>query len=201
MTDGLDSGVGAVLQQHIDGDWRPIAYFSKNLKPAERRYSTFDRELLAIYLAIKHFHALLEGQQFHVLTDHKPVTHFLSANLDHHTLGIFITSVTFHNSLQTYIMLRVGTTRQQMHSHTEAVSQPHSPVGISFDDMAAAQKTDSEIITLQKSTSLTLEEVPLPGSSTTRICDMSTGHPRPVVPAQFHRTVLDTLHSLSHSSI
>ena len=44
------------------------------MKPAETRYSTFDRELLAIYLAIKHFQHFVEGHQFHVLTDHKPLT-------------------------------------------------------------------------------------------------------------------------------
>ena len=35
--------------------WQLLAYFSKNLKPAETRYSPYDRELLAIYMAIKHF--------------------------------------------------------------------------------------------------------------------------------------------------
>ena len=54
-TDASDVAVGAVLQQYIEGAWRPIAYFSKKLLPAETRYSTFDRELLAIYLSIRHF--------------------------------------------------------------------------------------------------------------------------------------------------
>ena len=55
MTDASDTALGAVLQQHINSEWRPIAFFSKKLKPAKTRYSTFDRELLAMYLAIKHF--------------------------------------------------------------------------------------------------------------------------------------------------
>ena len=49
MTDASDTAVGAVLQQQINGEWKPIAFFSKRLKPAETRYSIFDRELLAIY--------------------------------------------------------------------------------------------------------------------------------------------------------
>ena len=65
---------GAVLQQFVNNDWQPLAYFSKSLTPTERRYSTFDRELLGIYLAIKHFRYAVEGWQFHVLTDHKPLT-------------------------------------------------------------------------------------------------------------------------------
>ena len=40
----------------------------------EKRYSTFDRELMAVYLAIKHFRHFLEGREFHVFTDHNPLT-------------------------------------------------------------------------------------------------------------------------------
>ena len=82
MTDASDTAVGAVLQQQIDGDWQPIAYFSKKLRPAETRYSTFDRELLAIYLTIKHFRHFVEGREFYIATDHKPLTFALSTASD-----------------------------------------------------------------------------------------------------------------------
>ena len=84
MTDASDITVGAVLQQYINGTWHPIFFFSK-MKPAETRYSTFDRELLAVYLAIRHFRHFLEGCQFHVLTDHKPLTFALQARPDRHS--------------------------------------------------------------------------------------------------------------------
>jgi hypothetical protein len=55
-TDASDLAIGAELrQQQTDGDWRPIAFFSKRLAKAQRKYSTFDRELLAIYEAIRYF--------------------------------------------------------------------------------------------------------------------------------------------------
>ena len=85
MTDASDVAVGAVLQQYINGEWCPIAYFSKTLKPAETRYSTFDRELLAIYLAIKHFRYFVEGRKFHGLTDHKTLTYALASRTDRHS--------------------------------------------------------------------------------------------------------------------
>ena len=65
MTDASDKAVGAVLQQYVDDAWHPIAYFSRKLKPAETRYSAFDKELLAIYLAIKHFRHFVEGRILH----------------------------------------------------------------------------------------------------------------------------------------
>ena len=74
MTDASDTAVGAVLQQYINGTWHPISFLSRKMTPAETRYSTFDRELLAAYLAVKHFRHFLEGRHFHVLTDHKPDT-------------------------------------------------------------------------------------------------------------------------------
>ena len=55
------------------------------MKPSERRYSTFDRELLAVYLSIKHFRYFLEGRIFHVITDHKPLTFAFNASPDRHS--------------------------------------------------------------------------------------------------------------------
>ncbi|CAM0512132.1 unnamed protein product [Fasciola hepatica] len=55
VTDASDTAVGAVLQQFIDDSWQPSAFFSKRLQPAESRYNTFGRELLAIYLGIRRF--------------------------------------------------------------------------------------------------------------------------------------------------
>jgi hypothetical protein len=43
------------------------------LSGAGTRYSTFDRELLAAFSAVRHFRVLLEGRQFRLLTDHKPL--------------------------------------------------------------------------------------------------------------------------------
>jgi RNase H-like domain found in reverse transcriptase len=40
----------------------------------QTRYSAFDRELLACYLATRHFRWMLEGRRFYVLTNHKPLT-------------------------------------------------------------------------------------------------------------------------------
>ncbi len=69
--------------------------------------------------------------------------------------------------------------------------------------MAAAQRTDPDLLRLQtsQSPSLTLKEVPLPMSPDTLICDISTGVPRPFVPAQFRRAAFDSLHALSHPGV
>jgi RNase H-like domain found in reverse transcriptase/Reverse transcriptase (RNA-dependent DNA polymerase) len=73
VTDASDSHVGAVLQQREGKAWRPLSFFSQKLSPAQSRYSTFDRELTAVFAALRHFRFMLEGRQFHVVTDHKPL--------------------------------------------------------------------------------------------------------------------------------
>ncbi|BHF61207.1 hypothetical protein SprV_0100418000 [Sparganum proliferum] len=82
MVDASTVAVGAVLQQHINDSTRPLAFFSKKLSPAETRYSTFGRELLATYLAVKHFRHFLEGRDFTVFTDHKLLTFAIRSHSD-----------------------------------------------------------------------------------------------------------------------
>jgi hypothetical protein len=71
--DASNSHVGGVLQQQVGKSWKPLAFFSKKLAQSESKYSTFDRELLAKFSTICHFRFLLEGRQFQLLTDHKPL--------------------------------------------------------------------------------------------------------------------------------
>jgi RNase H-like domain found in reverse transcriptase len=77
------SHVGAVLQQRKgQGSWQPLGFFSQKLIPTESRYSAFDRELLAVYSSILNFRHLLEGRQFTVFLDHKPLSGALTRVLD-----------------------------------------------------------------------------------------------------------------------
>uniref|UniRef100_A0A1X7TA94 Reverse transcriptase RNase H-like domain-containing protein n=1 Tax=Amphimedon queenslandica TaxID=400682 RepID=A0A1X7TA94_AMPQE len=71
-TDASDRGVGAVLSQLDDsGQEHPVAYFSKKLLPREEKYSTIEKECLAIKLGVKAFQVYLLGKQFQIQTDHR----------------------------------------------------------------------------------------------------------------------------------
>lgn len=72
FTDASLEHVGAVLMQRLDGQLKPVGYFSKKLKPVEQCYSTTDREALAIVLACRRFHHFLWGVPFTIHTDHQP---------------------------------------------------------------------------------------------------------------------------------
>ena len=72
QTDASDRGVGAVLSQKMsDGEEHPIAYYSRKLLPREERYSTVEKECLAVKLGIQAFRVYLLGRPFQIQTDHR----------------------------------------------------------------------------------------------------------------------------------
>ena len=70
-TDASHTQLGAVIFQR----GKPIAFYSRKLNPAQMRYTTTERELLAIVETLKEFRNILLGQQIRVYTDHKNLTH------------------------------------------------------------------------------------------------------------------------------
>lgn len=81
-TDASDYAIGAVLSQGPIGKDRPIAYASRTLSQTEERYSTTEKEFLAIVWAVKHFRPYLYGRKFKMFTDHQPLT-FSMTNANH----------------------------------------------------------------------------------------------------------------------
>ena len=69
-TDTSDYGIGGVLSQCIEGTEHVIAYYSKSLNPAQQKYCTTRRELLAVVATLDHFKGYVWGPKFVVRTDH-----------------------------------------------------------------------------------------------------------------------------------
>ena len=65
--DASDLGIGAVLVQTIDGIDHPVSYFSKKLDKCQVNYSTIEKELLAILLALQHFDIYVSGNPVTVI--------------------------------------------------------------------------------------------------------------------------------------
>ena len=71
--DASGTGAGACLLQYQQGEYRTIGYSSTTFSEAETRYSTIERELVAVRWGIKSFRAFLFGVRFSLFTDHKPL--------------------------------------------------------------------------------------------------------------------------------
>jgi len=51
-TDASGHTIGGVLSQEQDSKWKPIAFLSRTMQPAERNYEIYDKELLTVVEAI-----------------------------------------------------------------------------------------------------------------------------------------------------
>ena len=70
-TDASHTQLGAVISQNN----KPIAFYSRKLNPAQTRYTTTERELLAIVETLKEFRNILLGHEIRVCTAHKNLTY------------------------------------------------------------------------------------------------------------------------------
>ena len=72
QTDTSDQGVGAVLGQKDESGFdHPVSYYSQKLLPRAQRYSTREKERLAITLATSAFRVYLIGRHFQMVTDYQ----------------------------------------------------------------------------------------------------------------------------------
>ena len=200
--DASDVAIGAVLEQFTDGAWQPLAFFSRMLRKPEVKYSAFDRELLAIHLAIRHFRYFLDGRCFAIFTDHKPLTFAFSkisdpwsARQQRHLSAIseYTTDIRHIAGKQNFV--------------ADTLSRPtitflHTPqINLNYQDMAADQVAPEVQAYRTAITNLRLEDIPIGNSNVSLLCDVSTGRPRPIVPISWRRRVFDAIHGLSHPSI
>ena len=195
FSDASDHTIGAALQQKVNDDWQPIAFFSKKLTSCEQKYSAYDRELYAIYSAIKHFRHYVEARQFTVYTDHKPITYCFSKRSDQLTprqyrYQYYISQ--FTSDLR-YIKGDDNTTADLL-SRVDAINSPR----LNWQEISKAQTADGTMATLRADSGLQLKQIQMEGASELVYCDISTSVARPYIPESFRRAAYDTVHEHSH---
>jgi hypothetical protein len=76
-TDACDTGVGDVLMQY----GHPISYMSKALGVMNRKLSIYEKELMAVMLAVDKWRQYLQRGPFMILTDHKSLCNLIDQQL------------------------------------------------------------------------------------------------------------------------
>ena len=197
VTDASDVSIGAVLHQSVGDKIQPLGFFSRKLTPAECKYSTYDRELLAIYAAIRFFRHMLEGRDFVIFTDHKPITYAFQQKTDKSSprqLRHLEFIAQFTTDLQ-----HISGSDNPVADALSRISAINVPGPIDFDEMARDQVSNEELRSLLESnTGLELKLVTFPSCTHEIYCDVSGGIVRPYVPETFRRRVFDSIHGLSH---
>lgn len=199
--DASSSHVGGVLHQVVRDVRQPLAFFSAKLSSAEEKYSAFDRELLAVFSAVRHFRFSLEGRPFVVYTDHRPLVHALdrksppwSARQQRQLsyLSEFDVSLIHVPGRENVVA--------DCLSRPPAVSSvqlppPPSPM-LDYAVMAADQLTCPSVAKLMAGGKLKVETFSV--SDGQLLCDVSAATPRPLVPLSWQSKVFSAVHELAH---
>lgn len=192
--DASDFAIGAAIEQFDNGNWRPLGFFSRKLSKAETKYSTYDRELLAAYCAIKHFRHILEGRKFVLYTDHKPLIFAFSQNPEKATPRQY-RHLDFISQFTTDIRHISG----KFNTVADAMSRIEEISCINYEEIAKTQQTDEEFANFRNSpTGLEFKLIQIPNSNVKLYCDVSTEHARPYVPLKFRKIIFNNIHGLSH---
>ena len=207
--DASNEAVGAVVQQYQDGRWVPIAYHSKKFSPPQLKWSTGDKELFAIFSAVKRFRHLLEGRpKLRFLTDHKPLIYAFTSKTTRSSrverqlayLSEFSTDIRYvrgsENVVPDYLSRPPQTAGDRSISAVSGLSQ----TSLSPAEFADAQSGASDISELVADSSLNIEKRTVPGSTNPLLVDTSREHDRVLVPESLQRQVFHKCHNLSHPS-
>ena len=88
VSDTSTIGCGGTLYQAIDGEYRVVAYYSKKLPDAVKRYSISELELTGILANISAFKHILRNVNFTVYCDHSALVHIIQAKREPPTLRL-----------------------------------------------------------------------------------------------------------------
>ncbi|UYV84107.1 hypothetical protein LAZ67_X001199 [Cordylochernes scorpioides] len=195
-TDASNNSIGSVLQQCENSCWKPIAFFSKKINNAQKVYSTYDRELLGIYLSIKKFKYMLEGREFYIFTDHKPLVYAFKQNNE---------KASPRQQRQLQYISQFSTDIRHISGKENIVADTLSRIeavtSIDYDEIAEEQNNSDELLNLRKeNTSLKFKQHPLQ-SGKMLWCDVSTENRRPFIPEKFRIQIFHQFHNLNHSGI
>ena len=90
VTDASDLAISAVLHQRVDGELTPVSYYSRLLTPAERKYSAYERECLAIVFGREKCRVYLEHKEFELHCDNLALSWLLRRAKDMGRLGRWV---------------------------------------------------------------------------------------------------------------
>ncbi|GBM62678.1 hypothetical protein AVEN_257275-1 [Araneus ventricosus] len=146
---------------------------------------------------------MLEGREFQIYTDKKPLNHAFKQNPDKRSPR-HLRHLDFISQYSTNIRNVQGSTNVVADSLTriELNSITKSPF-LNFSELAKAQQNNLETQKLlqDKSSSLQIALKLCLSTNSDLICDISTDSSRPLVPESFRRLIFEKLHNISHPGI
>lgn len=147
-SDASGQGVGAVLMQ----EGRPIAYFSQVLGPRAQLKSVYERELMAIVMAVQKWRPYLLGRTFTVITDQKSLKYLLEQRTVSGEHQKWISKLSGYEFEIVYRPGRENGAADALSRRVEGsvLSEISVSTVASYDQLLRDLKTDPEIIALKE---------------------------------------------------
>lgn len=202
MTDASDKCAGGVLQQWVNQSWLPLGYFSKKFTTAQQKYSTYDRELTAIFMAIKHFRFLFEGRELIIYTDHKPLIYAMNKIETNCETPRRTRQLLFISEFTTDIRY-IKANNNNIADALSRVETITCPTAFDYKELAQVQDSDSELTQLlnEKGDNISLKKIFIPNSNKTVYCENSTNVCRPYIPESYRKLAFKSVHDNSHPGV
>lgn len=187
-TDASGEAIGAALSQ----DGHPVGFYSAKLTPAEKNYSTFDKEALAVIKAIKFFRHWIEGSPTTIYTDHEPLTSFLQMKNPSSRQAKWCTSLSElqldirylpgKNNVAADHLSRPPTLKVNATTTDYDTTHPWFPM-LTTSNPSADDQSQSGLVLEQRDNMW---------------WELSTGRPRLWIPLELRQQVFSTTHELGH---
>lgn len=200
VTDASDLCMGAVLEQSTGDVWEPLAFFSQKFSPAQTKYSAYDRELTAIYNAIKHFRHFLEGRAFKVYTDHKPLIYAFKQRSDKASPRQ-LRQLSFIAEFTTEFIHLSGSENLVADSLSR-IDALRLPLEFDLNELAQQQAIDEQLVEIKNSADhpLKLKKIQWGPDNVQIECEFSAEAIRPYVPKSLRQRVFHIIHNPAHPS-
>lgn len=199
FTDASDTCVGAVLQQFVRNKWQPLGYFSKKLSDAQIKYSTYDRELLAVYMAIQHFQNFIEGRELVIFTDHKPLTYAFSKKKSENEIARRTRQLLYISEFTTDIR-HVSGEQNVVADCLSRIESINCQGLIDYRELAEEQSKDKLLQEIRKDETQ-FREIAVPTCDKSIVCNIEGSKVRPYLTEKFRKIAFNMIHNLSHAGI
>lgn len=200
VSDASDFAMGAALEQKVSEAWEPLAFYSRKFSPAQQKYSAYDRELTAIFEAVKYFRHFVEGREFKILTDQKPLIYAFLQRSDKASPRQ-VRQLSFIAQFSTCIE-HISGAENTVADSLSRIESIRLPLEFDLVELASQQESDEQLQLIRAAPdySLKMKRIQWGSDHKSLDCEISGEAIRPYIPASLRKKVFDLFHEPAHPS-
>lgn len=194
--DASGTACGGVLEQIVDGHPQPIAFYSQKLKKNQLAWSTYDKELYALYACVSNLEHLIQGYELTLITDHRPLLSMFSSKK-----RVLLERRSRYIEFISQFTTKIEYTPGPENIVADALSRPEVDAitrVTTFQEISEAQREDGVIDELRNSGKYEVREIFYSNEECSIFCVRIQDRNRIIVPKKLRYRIFRQLHGLSH---